>query len=127
MKTNTSDKILVVDDNEELREFISLSLRNAGYEVVEVADGADALQELERTNYRLMIMDVMMPRINGLEVLQQIEQQGGYCPHILMVSKLPHIEATIKRFNLPRISFLAKPFEPVILLERVHDIYNEAG
>ena len=116
--------VLVVDDNDELREFMVLSLRNAGFQVTEAVDGKEALRMLQDGSYALMVLDAMMPRMSGLEVLQSLEQTPEKAPSTLVVSQLPHIEATLSRFNLERIGFLSKPFESAALIEKVRSMLS---
>lgn len=125
MDRQHNPRVLVVDDNDELRDTIALSLSNAGYQVSEATDGEDALEKLDQESFRLMVLDVMMPRVNGLEVLQKLEgKRSGDVPAILVVSQLPHIEGALLRFKLPNVSFLAKPFESGTLLDKVVGMFR---
>ena len=117
-----SRNVLVVDDNDELREFMVLSLRNAGFQVTEAVDGKEALKMLQDGSYALMVLDAMMPRVNGLEVLQSLEQTPEKAPNTLVISQLPHIEATLSRFKLEKLGFLSKPFESAALIDKVRSM-----
>ena len=84
-----SESILVVEDNEDLSLLFKLVLESAGYRVATLYDGRDALAEVEKIQPQLVLMDIMMPETNGLQVSRHIKEQSNYQSlPILLVSAL---------------------------------------
>jgi two-component system, chemotaxis family, chemotaxis protein CheY len=70
--TNGARKVLVVDDDADWREFLKLCLEDLGYEAIEAADGQEALNSLERERYGVVLLDLNMPGMSGLEVVERM-------------------------------------------------------
>lgn len=111
-------KLLVVDDDPHIRELASLFLRNDGFEVIEAADGAEALSKLDSTKVDLAIIDVMMPRMDGWELCQEI--RATFDIPILMLTAKGETSQKLKGFQLGTDDYVVKPFEPLELVARVH-------
>ena len=88
-----SESILVVEDNEDLSLLFKLVLESAGYQVATLDDGRDALAEVEKIQPQLVLMDIMMPQTNGLQVSRHIKEQSNYHSlPILLVSALDSLQ-----------------------------------
>ena len=111
-------KILVVDDDPHIRELASLFLRNDGFEVVEAADGLEALSRLDSVKVDLAIIDVMMPKMDGWELCQEI--RTTFDIPILMLTAKGETSQKLKGFELGTDDYVVKPFEPLELVARVH-------
>ncbi len=123
-------KILVVDDDLELSSLIGYALRQAGYMVVEVADGAAALEAFERESPALVILDVNLPRLSGLEVCRRIraESRGpAFRVPIMMLTVRSAEEDQVQALDLGADDYLTKPFSPRTLLARVRALLRRAG
>ena len=110
-------KIMIVEDSPTLAEMVKDELDDAGYEAHVVSNGFEALRDLERLNPDLIITDIMMPKVNGLELCEAIHNrvETRDIPFILFSSKFD--EATVKRGReIGARFFLAKPFKMVDLL-----------
>ncbi|MGB4612866.1 MAG: response regulator, partial [Erysipelotrichaceae bacterium] len=70
------EKIMIVDDSLELRNVLRLYLENAGYKVIEATNGLEALEYLKSVDIDLMILDIMMPKMDGFELLKHLESQN---------------------------------------------------
>jgi DNA-binding response OmpR family regulator len=114
-------KILVVDDDLELAGLIGYALRQAGYLVVDAADGPSALAAFEREAPSLVILDVNLPRLSGLEVCRQIRAGGSATP-IMMLTVRNAEEDQVQALDLGADDYLTKPFSPRELVARVHAI-----
>ncbi len=93
----TKAKILLAEDQPDMRELLAHRLRSLGYEVVEAADGREMMQELEESDADLIISDLHMPQLSGLQCLEQLRQRNMQTPFILMsafADKATHLEAT---------------------------------
>ncbi|MNO22498.1 Transcriptional regulatory protein YycF [compost metagenome] len=109
--------ILVVDDDREIRDVLHVYLRNEGYHVVEAVDGLQALQILQQDEVHLIILDVMMPNLDGIAA----------CLHIREKSDIPIIMLSAKEESLDKITglstgaddYVTKPFHPLELIARV--------
>ena len=116
-------RVLLVDDNEELREFMALSLRESQLEVEEVANGAQALAQLETSKYDLVIVDSVMPGEDGIALTQKIRatKTGQKLP-ILVMSALSTALARRMAMAAGANEFLVKPFSTTQLLEQVRSL-----
>jgi len=101
--------ILVVDDDPNVTGFLGDALSSEGYEVVQAADGVEAFDHVRRPDCKLMLLDVQMPRINGIELLLAMTHDKLQVPTIVMTG-LPDVEEEIVREFPGVVSFLRKPF-----------------
>lgn len=110
-------KILAVDDDRELRGLISFALRQAGYFVIEAADGSEALSAFDREQPDLVILDVNLPGMSGFEICRRIREQAA--TPIMMLTVRSGEEDEVKGLDLGADDYLTKPFSPRTLLARV--------
>jgi DNA-binding response OmpR family regulator len=118
-------KILVVDDDAELLGLIAYALRQTGYLVFEAADGALALTQFEREEPDLVILDVNLPRLNGLEVCRRLRSTSRV--PIMMLTVKGGEEDQVQALDLGADDYLTKPFSPRTLLARVRALLRRAG
>lgn len=110
-------RILIVDDDVFIRKLITLYLRKEGYQVVTAGDGEEALGVLEREKIHLVILDIMMPKIDGWQLCQDIRQYWNL--PILMVTAKGQTHDRIRGFELGTDDYVVKPFDPLELVYRV--------
>jgi two-component system, OmpR family, response regulator len=110
-------KILIVDDDPHIRELLSVLLRNEGYEIHEAEDGLKALSLLEAVKMDMVILDIMMPKMNGWELSLEVRKQ--YDLPMLMLTAKGETLQKVKGFEHGTDDYLVKPFEPQELLVRV--------
>ncbi len=110
-------KILAVDDDQELLGLVSFALRQAGYFVIEAADGPAALAAFEREQPDLAILDVNLPGMSGFEVCRRIRERSA--TPIMMLTVRSGEEDEVKGLDLGADDYLTKPFSPRTLLARV--------
>jgi two-component system cell cycle response regulator len=120
-------KIFVVDDDEALLQTLGWILKDKGYEVVPLPTGNDLLERIEVEFPDLVLLDIMMPKIDGLEILEQVkaEERWKDLP-ILMLSSMPPEEATVRSLGLGATDYIAKPFRVRELLARIDARLKEA-
>ena len=118
-------KILVVDDDRELRELIGFVLRSAGYQIVEVGDGLEALRQHAAEKPDLVILDVNLPGIDGFEVCRRI-RVGSDTP-VMMLTVRGEEADQVRGLDLGADDYLAKPFSPRTLLARVRAQLRRRG
>ncbi|MCI6099936.1 MAG: response regulator transcription factor [Selenomonas sp.] len=111
-------KILVVDDDADIREIISIYLRNAGYEPVEAEDGAEALAIVEAVpDIALVILDLMMPRMDGSRFCIELRKKS-VIPVIMLSARAEDMDK-VNGLSLGADDYLTKPFNPIELVARV--------
>ena len=113
-------QILVVDDDRNLRKIIATNLELAGYDVTAAANGEEALTALEQLQPDLVILDVMMPAMDGYEVARRIRAHpvNARVPIIMLTAK-SEVEDKISGFDAGADDYITKPFGPQELLARV--------
>ncbi|EMT52044.1 MULTISPECIES: response regulator transcription factor [Brevibacillus] len=109
--------ILVVDDEEEIRNLIAIYLQNEGYRVLKAADGVEALEMLRREEVQLLILDVMMPRMDGIQACLKIREQQ-HLPIIMLSAKSQDMDK-IYGLSTGADDYMTKPFNPLELIARV--------
>ncbi|MBT2289368.1 response regulator transcription factor [Paenibacillus albidus] len=109
--------ILVVDDDQEIRDVLHVYLRNEGYHVLEAADGVQALDILRQVDIQLIILDVMMPNMDGIAACLQIREQSDI-PIIMLSAKEESLDK-ITGLSTGADDYVTKPFHPVELMARV--------
>ena len=110
-------KVLIVDDDPHMRELIGLFLRPEGFEIVEACDGIEALATLQSFKADLVLLDIMMPNMDGWELCREIRKQ--YDIPLLMLTAKGDTAQKVKGFELGTDDYLVKPFEPAELAARV--------
>ncbi|WP_219838241.1 response regulator transcription factor [Paenibacillus sp. R14(2021)] len=110
-------KIAVVDDDAHIRELVKLYLRDEGFEIIEFANGEAAWSYISDHSVDMVIMDIMMPRMDGWELCRRLRASGDM--PILMITAKGESEEKIKGFQLGTDDYLTKPFDPMELVVRV--------
>ena len=114
-------KLLVVDDDAHIRELVKVFLQNEGLEVIEAVDGVDALSKLASEKVDMVVMDVMMPNMDGWTLCEEIRSFNTDLP-ILMLTAKGETSQKVRGFHLGTDDYLVKPFEPAELIVRVKSI-----
>jgi DNA-binding response OmpR family regulator len=121
-KTQT---ILVVEDEASIASFVSLYLKNAGYEVRTAATGADALQQTASSAIALIILDLMLPDVDGIEVCRRIRKTSDI-PILMLTARDEDVDKIIG-LEVGADDYLTKPFNPRELVARVKSILRRAA
>jgi class 3 adenylate cyclase len=112
--------ILVVDDSETNRDILARRLARDGYKVECAADGAQALEAVGRRKFDLVLLDIMMPGLNGYQVLERLKATHELRDiPVIMISALDEIDGIVRCIEMGAEDYLPKPFNPVILRARV--------
>ncbi len=113
-------KILVADDDQALSRTLSWILKDNGYDVVTVPGGEGVMEQLMADPFDLLLLDIMMPKVDGLQLLEQVKAEPVLADlPVLMISSMQPEEATVKSLGLGASDFIAKPFRVRELLARV--------
>ena len=110
-------KLLVVDDDPNIRELIVFFMKNEGFDVYEASDGLEALTKLESIKVDMVILDVMMPNMDGWELCSELRKY--YDIPLLMLTVNGETSQKVKGFQLGTDDYLVKPFDPLELIVRV--------
>ena len=116
------EMILVVDDNEDCRMALKTFLEASGYLVAEAADGEEAVERARETDPDLILLDIMMPGVDGLEAARRIRGASdvdGVMIVAIMISAVDDLDSVVKCIELGAEDYLFKPFNPVLLKARV--------
>lgn len=111
--------ILIVEDDKEIREGIEIYLKNQGYIVFQAADGVEGLERIEQEEIHLAIVDVMMPRMDGITMMMKIREKGYEFPVIMLSAKSEEVDK-IMGLNMGADDYVTKPFTTMELLARVN-------
>lgn len=109
--------IMIVDDDPYIRELVRVFMLKEGFDVIEASDGAEALKQLETVQVDMVIMDIMMPNMDGWELCKELREH--YDIPLLMLTAKGETSQKVKGFELGTDDYLVKPFEPVELAMRV--------
>lgn len=114
-------KVLFLEDEPTIREVLAEYMKISGYQVKEIARGDEAIQLLGEEAYDIAVLDVMVPGVDGFDVLQYIRE---HCPRTaaIMLTALDDEKTQIKAFNLYADDYVIKPVSPIILLKRMETI-----
>lgn len=110
--------VLVVEDDKEIREGIEIYLKSQGYVVFQAADGVEGLEVIEREDIHLAIVDVMMPRMDGIAMTVKLREKYDF-PVIFLSAKSEEVDK-ILGLNMGADDYVTKPFTPMELLARVN-------
>ena len=118
-------RILVVEDDDNVRRLVAAYLEREGYEVIQAADGRSGLVEAERQLPDLLILDIMLPGLSGLEIAQKVKAKRD--APILILTSRGEEEDVLAGFEAGVDDYLTKPFSPKVLVARVRAILHRAG
>ena len=128
MLQNSDYTILVADDDREIAGAVEIYLRNEGYNVLKAYDGFEAIETARRENVSLIIMDVMMPRLDGIQATLKLREELNI-PVIMLSAKSEDYDK-ITGLNIGADDYITKPFNPLELIARVKSQlrrYNSLG
>ncbi len=119
-----SKRIMIVDDEEDIRVSVSQIFEISGYEVTEAEDGNDCLNKLEHTIPNLVILDIMMPGMNGWDVAARIKENSKWSKIPIVFLTAKGDEMSIGMGGLASEEYIVKPFDIIKLKEKVEKILN---
>src|SRR5258708_4349281 len=118
-------RILLAEDNRTLADWLEKALRHGGFAVDCMRDGVDADHVLLTQAYDLVILDLGLPRMDGLDVLKRLRRRGSSAP-VLILTARGEIEARVEGLNLGAADYLTKPFSPSELEPRINALIPPA-
>lgn len=114
------EHILIMEDEEAIQSILRELLQDAGYHVDVASDGVEGLHKFEQGNYQLILLDIMMPKLDGYAVCEQIRQTSSV--PIIMLTALDEEEYQIKGFDVLADDYITKPFSLKIVLKRIEAV-----
>ena len=121
-----SARILVVDDDDEIRAMLDSTLRFSGFEVTQASTGADAIAALAAAPPDVVVLDVMMPGVDGFEVVQLIRRRDATLP-VLFLSARDAVEDRVRGLRLGGDDYVTKPFSAVEVVARIETLLRRAA
>lgn len=121
-------KILVVDDESDVVNLIAANLKAAGFTVAKAADGAEAIEQVDEVHPALVILDLMLPKMSGLEVCKKLKGDSSTAniPVLILTAKAEEVDRIVG-LELGADDYLTKPFSPRELVLRVRSILRRVG
>lgn len=113
-------RILIADDEEGIRESLNLILGDS-YDLIFAHDGEQALEKLQRSQVSLALLDIKMPKLDGLQVLKRVREEGVNTP-VLMLTAYQSVELAKEAVNSGALDYLPKPFEREQILKAVRGV-----
>ena len=131
MTTENIKKILVVDDEEPIRDVLQRMLKGIGYEVITATDGQDALQKLSLNEVKVMLLDIKMPNMSGIDVLRKLNEGQNDCC-VIMITAVTDMQTAVNAMKLGAYDYITKPFDQeevkqklLAAIERYHRLSRE--
>jgi two-component system, OmpR family, alkaline phosphatase synthesis response regulator PhoP len=122
---NVKGKILIADDEPDIVEIIRYNLTKEGYEIVTATNGDDAIQKAKLSQPDLIILDIMMPRKNGVEVCEILRAQPAFKDTVIVfLTALSDESSHVKGLETGADDYISKPVSPKILVSRIHAIFR---
>lgn len=118
-------KVLLVDDDWKLRNLLRIYLSKEGFDTAQASDGSEAMMKIQSQPFDLVILDVMMPNMDGWEVCKSIRQTQSV--PILMLTALGETKEKVQGLEIGADDYLTKPFDPEELIARVHALIRRAS
>ncbi len=112
--------IMIVDDSASMRQVVSIALRDAGYDLIEAADGKEALKKLDGTKIHLIVSDINMPNMDGITFVKEVKQHPKYkfTPIIMLTTEVNQAKKDAAK-EAGAKAWVNKPFQPKTLLEAI--------
>ncbi|WP_227939227.1 response regulator transcription factor [Alkalihalobacillus deserti] len=120
-----SQRLLIVDDEEAILTLLTFNLEQAGFTVVTTMNGESALELATKQTFDLIILDIMLPKMNGLEVCKQLRQRKVLTPILMLTAKVDEFDK-IMGLELGADDYMTKPFSPREVIARVRAILRRA-
>ena len=105
-----TSRILVVDDEDKMRRLLEMALLSLGHEVVQAADGLEALKHFAEGSFDLVLTDLRMPNLDGVGLLRRLREQGNDVPVIVLTAH-GNVETAVEAMKMGAVDYIIRPFE----------------
>ncbi len=123
MANDHSEKVLIVEDNHDLANLVKINLSDQGYKVIHADNGVAALEKFSEENPDIVILDVMLPKLDGFEVCKRIRKESRQIPILMLTAKAEEVDKVLG-LELGADDYLTKPFSVRELVARVKAIFR---
>lgn len=120
-----SKRILVIEDDIDIQNIIKTFLENAGYTIITANDGLDGIEKFKKQQFDLILLDILMPKIDGFVVCEMIRNESNI--PIIILTALDEETDQVKGFELKVDDYITKPFSTIVLLKRVEAVLRRIG
>ncbi|MFC2075358.1 response regulator transcription factor [Bdellovibrionota bacterium] len=127
MITDQVPRILIVDDDEDLVTTLELLLKRQNYEVVKAYNGLECFPLIRETEPDLIILDITMPYVSGLEVIESLSEKGGISTPIIFLTASDDFDSKHIAYEHGAVDYVTKPFSTEELLAKIHSLLKMAG
>lgn len=110
-------RVLIVEDEAKIREFVALFIKKEGHEIIEAEDGQQGIELFENSQFDLVLLDIMMPKVNGFQVCKKIRETSSV--PIIILTAIEEDSDQIKGYELGADDYVLKPFKIQILMAKV--------
>ncbi len=126
--TNTVKKILIADDEPDILEIIQYNLQNEGYDIITAKNGNEAIEQAKRTSPDLIILDIMMPGKNGIEVCNILRMQPAFNDTLIIFLTALSDEGTeVRGLETGADDFITKPVSPKVLVSKINALFRRVN
>lgn len=119
-------RLLIIEDDDKIAEFVADGFRQSGFNVVRAADGESGLASAGQGDFDAAVVDIMLPKLDGLEVIRRLRREGNALP-VIVLSARGSVDAKIAGLEAGGDDYLAKPFSIAELIARVQALVRRAG
>jgi two-component system, OmpR family, response regulator len=119
-------KVLVVDDDKAIRDFMETFLAKDGFQVKSLSDPTEAPDEIKLDGYHMVILDLMMPKVDGIEVLKRIRKVDSDVA-VVIFTGYPSLDSAVQSMKLDAVDYLRKPFNPDEFREVIDRVMRKKG
>ncbi|MFJ7934869.1 response regulator transcription factor [Sporosarcina sp. NPDC096371] len=126
MSTAKQKKVLIVDDEQPIRTLLEYNLKQAQYETISAADGEEAVQKAESEKPDLILLDLMLPKMDGIDVCKTLRQRGVDIPIIMLTAKGDELDKVLG-LEMGADDYMTKPFSPREVVARVKAVLRRSG
>ena len=119
------EKLLIIEDEPDIQELLQAYLHHAGYETTLAGDGVEALEKFQKDKFDLILLDLMLPKMDGFGVCEMIRRES-HVP-VLMLTALDSEEEQLRGFQMEIDDYVTKPFSMPILLQKIRAILRRTG
>lgn len=113
-------KILIVDDEKSMRDYLKILFKREGYEVEDAENGEEALRMCQEKNYDVVVSDIRMPKLSGIELLRELKKMV-YPPEVILMTAYASVEDAVEALKVGALDYLIKPFDNSEMLHRVRN------
>jgi len=121
-----AQKVLLVDDEKNVRKALAMTLRKSGYEISEAENGTDALAKIDSFQPEVMLLDLRMPQMDGMEILRRMNQLPGKKPKVVMMTAYGSASDVMEAMRLGAFDYVQKPFDLTVVKQVVANALQQA-